>query len=367
MADTYLIAEIGTSHGGDLAKARELIDAARTCGADCAKFQYVIADEIVHANTGYVSLPGGAVALHERFVALERPPEFYAALREGCEEAGIDFLCTPFGIQSARALRTIGVTRLKVASPEVNHLPLLKEIASYGLPLLLSTGVTRLADIEAAVDAVGRSDTTILHCVTAYPAPEDQYNLLVMESLAAVLGVSVGVSDHSASPTLVPGLAAALGAAAIEKHFTLDKSGGGLDDAIALDPNEFTQMAATVRRVDAIRSLDPDTGRAKTIAAFKAEYGRKRIEAILGDGVKRLAPAEAASYPTTRRSIHAVAEIAEGATIAAVDVALLRTEAMLRPGLDPQWLDQVIGAVASSTIPAGEGIRFADLTLRGSA
>lgn len=367
MADTYLIAEIGTGHGGDLGKATELIRAARECGADCAKFQYVIADEIIHPRTGSVALPGGEVPLYERFKQVERDRSFYAELAAVCEAAEIDFLCSPFGADSAAALYEIGAPAFKIASPELNHLPLLDQIASYGRPVFLSTGVSRLADIELALARLGETPTTILHCITSYPAPEQEYNLSLIRSLSAVFGVPVGVSDHSTGSSLVPGLASALGACVIEKHFTLDRSGDGLDDPIALDRDAFTAMSATVRRVDAVLSLDPDEGTEKVIAAFKSEYGRQRIERILGDGVKRLAPSEEAAYPTTRRTIHAVTNLPAGHTIGTTDIALLRSEANLRPGLDPIWLDQVLGTVTATAIPAGEGVRFADLTRRQTA
>jgi N-acetylneuraminate synthase len=185
--------------------------------------------------------------LFERFSELEQPIDFYARLKELCEQHEIDFLCTPFGIESARALRTIDPAAIKIASPELNHTELLGELSSYGLPLIVSTGVSQLADIEYALSILGTTDITLLHCITAYPAPEEEYNLRLISSLRAVLGVPVGLSDHSEDPALVPGLAAALGASVVEKHFTLSRSGTGLDDRIAMDPAMFTQMSASIR------------------------------------------------------------------------------------------------------------------------
>jgi sialic acid synthase SpsE len=357
MPDTYIVAEIGTAHGGDLSQADELVHAARESGADCAKFQYVIADELVHRRTPEVDLPGGPTPLWERFHALERPPAFYAELETLCRKHDLDFLCTPFGVESARALRDLNVERLKIASPELNHTALLEEVAGYGLPLIVSTGVSLLADIEYALSIAGREGTTILHCITAYPAPEEQYNLRLIRSLARVFGVNVGLSDHSADPNLVPGLAVALGATIVEKHFTLSREGDGLDDPIAMDPTMFTQMCATIRRIDAVRSLDPDEGPQKVVREFEAEYGAERVATVLGDGVKRLAPREAASYATTRRSLLAVRDLAVGHALGDDDLAALRSE-RLEPGIEPRFARELAGARLARDVPAGGAITW---------
>ncbi len=166
----FIIAEAGTSHGGDLKKGKELVHAAAESGADCIKFQLVYADEIIHPKTGTVPLPGGDVPLYETFRKLEQPPEFYASLRETAGNAGIGFLCTPFGIQSARILRELGVEMLKIASPELNYVPLLEEIAGCGMPIILSTGVstpTLTRRSACCVPAAARARTS--PCSTALP------------------------------------------------------------------------------------------------------------------------------------------------------------------------------------------------------
>ncbi len=363
MADTYIVAEIGTAHAGDLTLATELIDAAREAGADCAKFQYVIADEIVHPATGAVTLPGGPTPLYERFRAIEQPPSFYEHLMTACSSAGIDFLCTPFGTASARALKEMGPSALKIASPELNHTDLLREVAGYGLPLIISSGVSQLCDIEYALSLTGRERVTLLHCITAYPAPEEEYNLRLIPALHRIFGVPVGLSDHSGDPQLVPGLAAALGATVVEKHITLSRDGTGLDDPIALEPAMFTRMAAAVRRVDAIRSLDPHEGSKKVIGEFKAEYGASRVEAVLGTGIKRLAAREAGSYRTTRRSLLAVRDLPAGRVLEAADVAPLRSET-LTPGLEPRFAQTVTGARLHRPLASGEGLRWEHLLSR---
>lgn len=375
-----IIAELGTGHGGSLQKAKELVDAALESGADCIKFQLVYADEILHPNTGVVPLPVGNIRLYDTFKRLEVPLEFYGELKTYIEKRGKLFLCTPFGLRSARELASLNPRLMKIASPELNHLPLLKEVASYKLPTILSSGVSLLADIELALSCFSPdTPVSLLHCVTAYPAPETDYNLRLLENLQRIFGIPVGVSDHSMDPVLVPSLATLFGASVIEKHFCLSRSDAGLDDPIALPPEDFSRMVRAVRQVE--KELEPFMPpqqdfkssatfmnsaayiqvREKVVDAVKKERGAALIDAVLGDGIKRLAPSEKANYDRTNRSLHAVRPIMKGEPIKAEDVAILRTEKVLRPGLHPRWLEQVIGRTARQDIPAGEGIRFEDI------
>jgi len=365
-----VIAEIGTGHGGDLAKARDLIAASAGAGADFAKFQCVIADEIVHPATGVVPLPGGDVRIYDRFKALEEDEDFYLALKEECEARGLAFLCTPFGLRSASLLKRIGSRVLKVASPELNHLPLLEEIASYGLPIIVSSGVSTLSDIERALArlrAVGPASSqgalpkgaavsgiALLHCVTAYPAPEGDYNLRLLSALSSVFGLPVGVSDHSLDPVLVPALSIAAGGVIVEKHICLSRRDPGLDDPIALPPDAFAEMTQAVRRAQA-RSPS------ETIAELEDRYGPDKVVAVLGDGVKRLAPSEERNYLRTNRSIHATREIRAGEALSEECLALLRTEKVLKPGLAPELLPAVLGRRARRDIPSGQGLEWEDV------
>ncbi|MDR1625852.1 MAG: N-acetylneuraminate synthase family protein [Spirochaetia bacterium] len=365
MNRAFIVAEIGTAHGGDFGLARDLVKAAASCGADAAKFQCVYADEILHPLAGTVRLPGGDVPLYERFRCLERGEDFYARLKAMTEEEGLVFMCSPFGMQSARILRDIGTPAIKIASPELNHFPLLREVASYGRSLVLSSGVSTLADIEKALSALregsgggGGSGCTLLHCVTAYPAPEEEYNIRVIPNLAAVFGLPAGVSDHSRDPILVPVLAALHGAAMIEKHFTLDTEGGGLDDPIALGPRDFGIMVREVRAAESEKAA----GRAaEAREAIEAAYGADRVRRVLGNGVKSLAPSEAANYAATRRSIHARVEIPAGEEFSPANTAVLRSEKNLRPGLGPEFLDLILGRPAARGVPAGEGITWDEI------
>ena len=354
-----VIAEIGSSHGSDPVKAGELIEAAAEAGADCIKFQMIYAREILHPNTGEVELPGGKIKLYDRFKELELPLSFFTDLKEKVEKRGLIFLCTPFGLQSAREIRELGVKCIKIASPELNYTALLREIASYKLPTILSTGVSRLEDIEEALTILKENPSEsaplcLLHCVTAYPAPEKDYKLRVLGNLNATFGLPVGVSDHSLDPELVPVLGITQGAAIIEKHFCLSRKDPGLDDPIALESASFARMVRSIRKAEKMNPND-------CIDALKKEHGTDLVESILGDGIKRLAPSEKANYERTNRSIHALRDINEGEIIGKDFIAVLRTEKNLRPGLPPSWEDRIIGRKARRFIPAGQGIRLEDI------
>ena len=354
-----VIAELGTSHGSDPIKAGELIDAAAEAGADCIKFQMVYAREILHPDTGEVTLPGGKIRLFDRFKELELPLSFFADMKEKIEKKRLIFLCTPFGLQSAREIKELNPKCIKIASPELNYSALLKEIASYNLPALLSTGVSRLGDIEEALSTIHenlsfQAQVCLLHCVTSYPAPEKDYNLRVLGNLSSIFGLPTGISDHSLDPELVPVLGISQGAAVIEKHFCLSRTDPGLDDPIALDPASFAKMVNSIRLAE---KMAPE----EIFNVFARERGRDLVESILGDGIKHLAPSEKANYNRTNRSIHAVKDIREGEIIEKTMYACLRTEKILRPGLPPSWENQIEGRRARQFIPAGQGIRFEDI------
>ncbi len=344
-----IVAELGTAHGGSREKARRLIAAAAEAGADTVKFQWVIAREILHPRAGSIDLPGGSIPLFQRFLGLEQPPEFYAFLKEESEKAGVTFLCSPFGLESLAGLEALGVREVKIASPELNHLPLLEGALRFDR-IILSSGVSTLGDMEEAAALTGEK-ALFLHCVTHYPAPEEEYNLNLLPPLAALLGVEMGVSDHSLDPVLVPSLTAALGGVMVEKHFTLSKTDGGLDDPIALAPGEFAALVRAVRRAE-------EEGLEETLRRLSAEFGATKVEAVLGSGKKILAPGEAPFYRTTNRSILALEDIAPGEPVTRENSALLRSETNLPPGLPPRYWPLVIGRRARKKIPSGEGITW---------
>jgi len=354
-----IIAELGTGHRGDPERAGRLVEAAAEAGADCVKLQMVIADEILHPNCGEVPLPGGNIRLYETFRSLEVPQAFYAEVKAHVERLGLLFLCTPFGPESARLLRELNPSAVKIASPELNHTALLRAVAAWKLPTFLSSGVSTLADIEEALAILEaanpdfRESTCLLHCITAYPAPETEYNLRLLQSLSAIFGVPSGISDHSLDAELVPALAVRCGARAIEKHLCLSRSDPGLDDPVALPPQDFRRMALAV--AEAARSPE------ESLSRLNAAYGEATIRAVLGDGIKRLAPSERANYGRTNRSLHALKDIPAGSVLEPGDFAPLRTEKILRPGLPPAWAERIVGRRTAARIPAGEGIRFEDL------
>lgn len=349
----YIIAEIGTAHGGDLNKAEKLIKAAARSGADCAKFQVVFADEIIHKKTGTVPLPGGDTPLYQVFRDLEQKEEFYRQLKEMTEAEGIEFLASPFGKKSAEILHRIGSDKYKIASPELNHYPLLKQIASYQGEMILSTGVSTLGDIEEALKITGKN-VTLLHCVTAYPAPPEDYNLRLLPLLKQLMGVRVGVSDHSMDPLLIPLVSTAMEASIIEKHFTLSNLTDGLDDPIALEPEAFARMTETVKEQKG-KSTE------EILSYTESLYDSETIAAALGSGEKKLAPSEEENYERTNRSLHAMFALEKGTVLSEENCALLRTEKILRPGISPRFYDQVLGKKVKCDVPEGEGIRWKDL------
>lgn len=363
-----IIAEIGTSHEGSLTKARALVDAAADSGADTIKFQWVYADEILHPKTGFVKLPTGNIPLYERFKQLECPVSFYKEMIDYVHSKGCKFCCSPFGLRSLRELLELSPDYVKVASPELNHFPMLKALAEYRarvgaekVPVILSSGVSKLEDIKNAIDIVGNDNVSLLHCITSYPAPENEYNLNVIKTLSEQFEIECGVSDHSLDPVLVPCLSVAVGGTVIEKHITLSRETMGLDDPVALEPEQFALMVHTVHQTEAtFRHYGAELGMTRTIEQLSEQFGCDRVEAVLGDGIKRLAPAEETNYGRTNRSIHFMHDMKKGEIIGEEDVAVLRTEKILTPGLTPDWLDKVIGSVLARDVEDGAGVQSED-------
>ena len=297
-SSTFIIAEAGVNHNGDLALACRMVEAAAAAGADAVKFQSFKAEKIATArapkadyqarNTG---AQGGQL---EMLKALELTEDDHYRLFEACQEAGVEFMSTPFDTDSAHFLAdVVGVKRLKVASGEITNAPLLLEMALTGKPIVLSTGMSTLEDVEAALgvlafgyistnddssqerfkyafqSAVGqaalRSNVTVLHCTSEYPAPPDTIHLRTMTALADKFGLPVGLSDHSVG-IAVATAAVARGAVMIEKHMTLDRSLPGPDHKASLIPEELTDMVAAIRIVEqALGFADKTPGEAELI------------------------------------------------------------------------------------------------------
>ncbi len=361
-----IIAEIGTSHGGDLIKAKELVKAASESGADCIKFQWVYADEILHPNTGFVKLPGGDIPLYERFKQLEVKPEFFSDIQEYVHSLGKLFMCSPFGIKSLKELFAINPDYIKIASPELNHTPLLQSLLELELtkpkhhrvPIVLSSGVSTIKDIEDALTILSplikENLVSLLHCVTSYPAPVEDYNLNLLHTLKDRFKISMGVSDHSLDPIIIPLLSLSCGANILEKHITLTNTTDGLDDPVALEPSKFKLMVDTIRIHENKESDD-------ILKIAESLYGDTIIKAILGTGKKELALSERDNYGRTNRSIHFMHDMKKGDIISKDDIAILRTEKVLTVGIEPCNYEKVLGKVLAKNVTNGEGLVWSHL------
>ncbi len=322
---TFVIAEAGVNHNGDLKLALALADAALEAGADAVKFQTFRAEDVVSAHApaaDYQRANTGATSQLAMLKALELDAAAHAAVARHCARIGIEFFSTPFSLDAVDLLVGLGVRRLKLPSGEITHRQLVQKAASTGLPLLLSTGMSTLDEVRTAVGwieqawAAGRRPTAapplvILHCTSAYPPPADALNLRALHALAAAFPqVPLGYSDHSLGIDAALG-AVALGATVVEKHLTLDKSLPGPDHLASADPAEFEAMVAAIRR----------------------------LEPMLGDGIKRPQPVESNTRDVARRSVVTTRELPAGHVLQAADLALRRPGT----GLAPDDLERLVG------------------------
>jgi len=244
---TFIIAEAGVNHNGDLALARQLVEAAAAAGADAVKFQTFTATDLATAaapKAAYQTISDGAGSQREMLARLELSPAQHHELAAHCRHFGIAFLSTAFGLAELELLLKVGISAIKVPSGEITHRPLLEAMAvaadSHRLPVYLSTGMSSIGEVEAALQVfleagIPRKAVTLLHCLSAYPAPEEEINLRALGSLSAAFGCPVGYSDHTLGIT-APVAAVALGAVVIEKHLTLDVDLPGPDHSASLDP-----------------------------------------------------------------------------------------------------------------------------------
>ncbi len=323
-----VIAEAGVNHNGDAGRAREMVAAAASAGADIVKFQAFSAVGLVARgarSASYQSANTGVSDQAALLAGLELGRDAFAMLAEECRRHRIGFLATAFDVDAVEALVAMGMDRIKVASGEITNLPALRRFGALGLPVILSTGMATLAEIEAAVAtlrAAGAGDITLLHCTSLYPAPPATLNLRAIPAMAAQFGLPVGYSDHSLGDHAAIA-AGALGATAIEKHFTLDRGLPGPDHAASLEPDE---LAAMIRKL-------------------------RDLSAMLGDGDKKPAPGEAETAALVRRSWHAARDLAAGTVLAGDDLTLKRPADGLAPacGLVGRQLRVAVGADAPIT------------------
>ena len=346
MRKTYIIAEAGVNHNGDMALARQLIEAAADAGADAVKFQTFKAEMLASVNAPKAEYQNkntdSTESQLDMLKKLELPLEEYPELIELCKQRGIAFLSTPFEAESlAFLVQKCKLPLIKIPSGEITNAPFLLSVAQTGLPVILSTGMSTLSDIENALSVLAfgylhahepetaddfaksymeaqstgllRSKVQLLHCTTEYPAPFDEVNLAAMDTMRHAFGLDVGYSDHTKG-IAVPLAAAARGARIIEKHFTLDKKLPGPDHKASLEPNELKNM------VDGIR----------------------QIELALGNGIKIPGKKELANSVVVRKSIVAAGQIAKGEAFSKENLAVKRPG----NGISPMRYWEMLGKTA---------------------
>ena len=333
---TFVIAEAGSNHNGDLESAKKLIDVASDAGADAVKFQTFRAEDLYVDDRDMVDdSEDSTYALLE---SLEQPYEWIPELYEYCESRDVLFMSSPFDERSARELAEY-VPAFKVASFTLSHHPFLEELAEYEKPIIMSTGGHNVEEIREAVEVLRKSsvkDLVLLHCVSSYPTPLEEINIRAVRSLHDAFKTQVGLSDHTTEPAIAPAAASALGGSVVEKHFTLDNEMEGPDHSFALEPDELAEMVQQVRKT----------------------------EQALGTGKLGVSSVEKGSISRATRSIFAVREIAEGETITEETVQALRPGSLDREGLAPKHMKDIVGATAINNISVGDPIDQDDVDAR---
>jgi pseudaminic acid synthase len=254
----FIIAELSANHGHSLETALATVRATKACGADAIKIQTYTADTItLDCDNDYFQIKQGTIwdgtTLHKLYQQAYTPWEWHAAIQAEAQKEGLVFFSTPFDFSSVDFLESLEVPLYKIASFEITDIPLIEYAASKGKPMLISTGIATLADIDAAVQAcrrMGNQDITLLKCTSSYPAPVEEANLLTIPNLAQTFEVKAGLSDHTLGHAVAIA-ATALGATVIEKHFILDRAIGGPDASFSMIPSEFSSMVEGIRQVEA--------------------------------------------------------------------------------------------------------------------
>jgi N,N'-diacetyllegionaminate synthase len=321
----FLIGEAGVNHNGSLEMALQLVDVALEAGVDAVKFQTFSATRVVVRDTPKAryqkETTGNDESQLEMLQKLELSPKAHREIQAYCNKRGILFLSTPFDEESADLLEDLHVPAFKIPSGEITNLPFLVHIARKGKPLIVSTGMSTMEEVEAAVASIrlaGNEEFALLHCVSAYPAQPADANLRAMWTMAKAFGVPIGYSDHTLGAEVALA-AVALGAQILEKHFTLDRSLPGPDHSASLEPGELRSLVKGVRTV----------------------------EAAIGHGRKEPRPAEADVAAVSRKSIVAVCDIPAGTQMTR-DLLIMKTPGT---GWPPSMLDKVLGRVTAKPIP----------------
>ena len=352
-----MIAEAGSNHDGSLDRAKDLIRIAADSGADAVKFQLFRAEALYPRTCGTVDLPSGPADLFSVLSELEMPDAWLPALAQEARANAVALIVTPFDEHAVDVVAATGVAAIKIASPELTDLPLLRRAARTGLPLVLSTGMASLGDIEEALTAIAaRGGTTgaVLQCTTSYPCPEGDANVSVVRTLHEAFGLPSGLSDHTLEPVAAAAVAVSFGACVIEKHFTDSRRRPGPDHSFAVEPGELRSMVDTVHALDVL----PVETRATHVAAL---LGRERFERLAGRPAKQVAASEAELARTDRRTIRFRRDRRQGDVLGPDDIAILRGERNLEPGLHPRHVPVVVGARLRRDRSEGDPITWEDL------
>ncbi|MGK4476103.1 pseudaminic acid synthase [Aeromonas molluscorum] len=323
----FIIAELSANHGHSLETALATVRAAKACGADAIKIQTYTADTItLDCDNEYFQINQGTIwdgtTLHKLYQEAYTPWEWHAAIQAEARKEGLVFFSTPFDVTAVDFLEDLDVPLYKIASFEITDIPLIEYAASKGKPMIISTGIATLADIDAAMQAcrrMGNHDITLLKCTSSYPAPVEEANLLTMPNMRQTFGVKVGLSDHTMGQAVAMA-AAALGAQVIEKHFILDRELGGPDASFSMTPAEFTQM------VEGIRQVEAALGEVNYSLSAKATLNRQ-----------------------FSRSLFVCQEMKAGEEFTPLNLRSIRPA----HGLPPVHLPSLLGRRANQDIPAG--------------
>ena len=327
---TMVIAEAGVNHNGDLGQAKKLIEVAAKSGADFVKFQTFNADRLVTKKVRkaqyQIQNSQYSESQFEMLKSLELSETMHSELIEESRVQGIGFISTAFDIESANMLLSLGQNIFKIPSGEITNLPYLRHIGSFSKRVILSTGMSNLHEVKDALELLeaagtSKSQVTVLHCTSAYPAPVIDVNLLAMRTMKEALNVEVGYSDHTLGIE-VSIAAVALGATVIEKHFTLDRNLPGPDHKASLEPDELNLLVTQIRN----------------------------IEKVLGDGVKRPMPSELENIDLIRKSIVAKCSIRQGEIFSDLNLSVKRPGT----GISPMDWDRLLGSNASRNFDVDE-------------
>lgn len=333
---TYIIAEIGANFDQNIEKAKRLIDAAKECGADCAKFQSFKAEKIVSAG-GFSKMNLKGVhgtwgrPVHEVFRDAEFPREWHKPLADYCKEIGIDFSTSPYDYEAVDLCEELDLPFIKIGSGEITWLEMLEYIAKKNKPMFLATGDATMSEIDEAIrtiESTGNRNLVLMQCITNYPSKIESANINVLKTYKTAFNIIVGYSDHSPGPVVALG-SVALGAKVIEKHFTINKKDKGPDHPHSMDVNEFKIM------VDYIREL----------------------EEALGSSRKVVVEEESETVYVQRRGLYSTRFIPKGKIIEEEDITVLRPAL----GIYPKYKSVIIGKKASKDIEADSPIYWSDL------